>query len=566
MPATSREELLDVVRALPFEPSMRLLAALHRDLRFHGVSPGRQLTILHKYVGAGHPLTVAVEEVLRRKPQVVVLSHPQLFALQRLLVLEAGADEVADALSPEAASLLMHALFAVPDTILSEALDDADHPRADSFDPADEMWLRLFVGNGGLVNVDTPQYELARGHRLFGELASSSRARSDPDFCPVDDWLVEAYGLDYNELQAFGIGLWTGFGTFSQEGEFPSLVERTCYAKTLLRDRAERGFDAFVATREWYRAAFLASAESPRRAALYHTPFLARPGLLQCDGKIAVIAPRAVETWLGVKGAYYRLLELSRLRGDATLRRFQRFFGRLMEWYALDVAQHAYPPLPTTLSYAGRVVGEQVYRAGRQEKKTSDIALDLGFDLVLVEVTASRFTERSLVDADAESMRDDIARVITDKLKQLDRVITDLLDGTAELPGVEMNLIQRIWPIVALGDFVWQNPSLHIHVRAGCAGSLQQRRVQPYILLDMEGYERMLGLVEGGGSLARFLVRKIEPPWRDQDFAGWWHGDPARFGTGHNEHIAMLCNQAFDSCLDILGWTRATEAQGPASA
>ena len=471
LPKTRTNDLVEMVCPLPFEPSMRIIASIHRDLRKHGSTTDGQLLLLRKWIGEGNALSAIVEKALREVPERVVFSEPQLFALQRLLVLHAD-DSEGEGLTEAQAAMLIRALFTVPDAILDEALGDA--AGVDGSDPEDEIWIRLFIGNGGLVGFDGPMPELSRGYRLFAELARSERARSHHDFCPLDEWLVDEYGLNYVEMQALGIGLWTGSQMYADEGEHPMLVERGCYDSTPLRDRATRGFDAFVASREWYKGAFTRHRDTARRAALFHTPFLERPGLLQRDGRIATVAPRAVEGWLGVKGAYYRLLGLARQRGPQSLQRFQRFFGKLLEWYAVEVAEAAYPSQPTTLHYAGRVMPEQTYRVGRQEKKTCDVAIDLGLDLVLIEVTASRFTEKSLVDADAEKVRTDIAKMVTDKLRQLDRVITDLQSEKAQLPDVDIRLVQRIWPVVVTGDFVWQNPALHAHIRSGIRGLFAQ--------------------------------------------------------------------------------------------
>jgi hypothetical protein len=183
------------------------------------------------------------------------------------------------------------------------------------------------------------------------------------------------------------------------------------------------------------------------------------------------------------------------------------------------------------------------------------VAIDLGLDLVLFEVTASRFTEKSLVDADAEKVRADIAKMVTEKLRQLDRVITDLKSEEAQLPEVEMRLVQRIWPVVVTGDFVWQNPALHAHIRSGMGGLFARPGIQPFTLLNMEDYERVLGLPSQGFSIVTFLERKTNPQWRKRDFVSWFNGDPLRFGSGRSDFLEGLYFRAFDAYLAVLGFT-----------
>jgi len=85
-------------------------------------------------------------------------------------------------------------------------------------------------------------------------------------------------------------------------------------------------------------------------------------------------------------GFYDWALESAQRRGETN--RFVTFFGKLVEAYCLEVAQSVYTgERPVG---AGRVHGEQRYglHAG---KRTSDVAIDLGTDLVLIEVVSARF-------------------------------------------------------------------------------------------------------------------------------------------------------------------------------
>ena len=41
--------------------------------------------------------------------------------------------------------------------------------------------------------------------------------------------------------------------------------------------------------------------------------------------------------------------------------------------------------------------------------------------------------------------------------------------------------------------------------------------MKPLVLLELEEYERLMGLVQEGASLVAILQRKTEPLWRDRD-------------------------------------------------
>jgi hypothetical protein len=111
----------------------------------------------------------------------------------------------------------------------------------------------------------------------------------------------------------------------------------------------------------------------------------------------------------------------------------------------------------------------------------------------IIEVTSSRLTERSVVDADAEAVRRDIQKVVIEKIEQLGGAIRDLRDGLASLPGIVIEDIERIWPIVVSSEGLFQTPTLWAYITDAVEASLVQPTVQPLNLLDMEDLEDLMG-------------------------------------------------------------------------
>ena len=62
----------------------------------------------------------------------------------------------------------------------------------------------------------------------------------------------------------------------------------------------------------------------------------------------------------------------------------------------------------------GRVYGEQPYG---NAKATPDIAIDLGLDLVLIEVRSGYLREETRVSGDIARFRDDLERVLFSKIR-----------------------------------------------------------------------------------------------------------------------------------------------------
>ena len=551
----SEDDVLGHVRSLPFEASMRWTALVQKALWPDRTNATKQREMLRGIYGDG-AIAVAGEILLQRGERRTIFSEQQLFALQRLLVLEAG-DRTVDELSNDEHMAIRLALFYIPGTViqLDEDLGDDDDPAA----VEDERWLRYFVGNGGLVGHATIRHELARAHLLYEVIAKSRAARRHRDFCPLDQWLHDAYGGSFVELQAMGFGLYVGSKVVDPAGP-PLGVLPNYFGTTKLAGRIDTLFGAIAADRAWFRDQFEASPEHPRRAAYENHPFLQRPALREETGRLIVLAPRAVESWLSANGAYYRFMDIARARGRATFDRFLRFNGWLQERYARHIVQVAHPHQETRRRFgaAGVVIPEQVYRVRRQEMRTTDVVVDLKTDLVLIEVTAKRVTTRSLVEAAADAVRDDLQALVIDKMVQLGRVIRHVAADHAVLPGVDFEHVQRVWPIIVTGDNLFQNPSLWAHANREGAHHLAptpeecRARVQPLVLLDFEELERLMGIVAEGGSLVTVLERKTAPMWRERDFKIWHTDDPGRVASGENAYIGQELHRAFRSVVRAL--------------
>jgi hypothetical protein len=553
-------DVLRHVRSLPFEAAMRWTAMVQKALWPDRTDPAKQREMLRGIYGDG-AIALAGEILLAHGERTTIFSEQQLFALQRLLVLEAEDRDVEEFSSVEHIAIRL-ALYYIPGTIL-QLDEDFDDNEGEPGSAEDERWLRYFVGSGGLVGHATLRHELARAHMLYEVIAKSRAAKRHRDFCPLDQWLHDAYGGSFVELQAMGFGLYVGSKFVDPAGP-PVAVLPDYFDPTELAGRIDRLFTAISADRAWYRQQFQASSEHPRRAAYEIHPFLQRPALKEDSGHLIVLAPRAVESWLSANGAYYRFMDIARARGQTTFDRFLRFNGWLQERYARHVVHVAHPHQEARRRFdaAGVVIPEQVYRVRRQEMRTTDVVIDLKTDLVLIEITAKRVTRSSLIEAAADDVRNDLQGLVIDKMVQLGRVIRHVAAGEAVLPGVDFERVERVWPIIVTGDNLFQNPSLWAYANREGGHHLAptreecRARVQPLLLVDFEELERLMGIVAEGGSLVTVLERKTAPMWRERDFKIWHTDDPGRVGSGENAYIGEELRRAFRSVVRALALRR----------
>jgi hypothetical protein len=551
LPATPRDALLRGTQDIPFWPAMKLLARFQRDLWPVRTIPEGQLELARRFYGADGGFAAAAAAFLSGGERHVLFSEQQLFTLQKLLLIYAADSDVDQELTGDEYTALLIALAAIPGTLLGPQVAELEEADADGI--SDETWLRFFVGHGGFIGRGNLKHEVARTRLLYEELAESADVHDHQDYCAIAEWVDETLGISFSEQLAAGFALWAGSHTGDVETT-PVLVDESYFDSTgLAGDKAVRALQSMSEERDWYREKFLQSADDERRLAFEITPFLQRPALRFPDGRMMPFAPRALEGWMGATGAYYRFFDLAIGKGSAVRERFTRFNGLLVEKHVLGAAQALHPAVES-LVWVPRAIGESVVETGAGEIRTPDVVIDYGTDLILIEITSGRPTILSVVDADPEAIRADIEKLLEAKITQLGDRIRDLVDGTITLPGIDLGSVERIWPIVVNSEGLFLTPVLWSYLRdqTPALTNLDQPRVQPLTLFDLEDVERFFGLGAAGNSLIEILRSKTTPAWREREFASWYDYEGAAFPTGAFSYIDDATERAFQGMIKTL--------------
>jgi hypothetical protein len=201
---------------------------------------------------------------------------------------------------------------------------------------------------------------------------------------------------------------------------------------------------------------------------------------------------------------------------------FTAYTGQVFERYCLGLAERAIPP-PAT------VMGEQGYGKG-EGKKTSDVAILTGSDLILFEANARRVGAEPLVTGDPLEAANELTKLLVKKINQLGVCVAALLSGEAALTGVDLAGVKRIWPVVVAQGHVWQTSNLWHYLDtardAEKCRSFAAPRVQPLQVMDARDYEKLLALAYHGNELPRLLRRKVGGPYQRRDLAVWLQEDP----------------------------------------
>lgn len=520
---TTLTALREYLAKLPFEPAMNGIAQVAGKAFGLRGNRAEQLKLARDIYS--EQIYVRIERFFAEDEHAELFSEQQVAVLARLVIEEAQDGVLAAGMSEAQRGLLTVAIFAAG-SILEETATRAAEEMRDATD-----WLAFFLQNGAYNRKPAPLGEFVRARQLFGVIAREPQMRDER--CSLDEWMGEDYQFTIEEQFALGFALaamshaWdtdasAGMRSGIRAEDFDDLLSRL--------GMAERRADALrliSADRATFAAEFAAAGTDPAHIAWEARPFMRRPFLRLSNDDILLISPRGMKAWLS-DGFHYRLLDSAQSRSAADRklsRRYTAYSGELLEQHMLRLARSSYGNRPLG---GGRVYGEQPY--GKDDAKTSDIAIDLGLDLVLIEISASRLRADRLIMGTPEEFAEDLDRLLMAKIKQLDGCIAALIAGVATIPAAELEVdlsrVQRIWPVVLSAGTISQSEMLWEYVRRQSKGMLAQAKVQPVTLLDPQDFEQLMGLVEGGRDLSTILAGKTTEPYRDLELAVYLNDAP----------------------------------------
>ena len=508
---SSLERVQSELSEFPFENAMVLLGRWAAVAKEIANDRGAQM----RFAGSIFPRSAILRQVgsaFAEHDSMVFLSEQQLLILQRL-VIDVASDMEADGLSALGVGVMGRAAIAA-----GSLIDDAVSQIADD-DSTTEQQIAHLIRNGAYNTKPPPMNELVRAHEIFEVILPRLASGGHPEAQPLEQWMYETYQIGLGDqfllgfslaamVQAFADGFAAGeevlIGRDKVDDLFRKLgwdKEKSRYAEALISAR-----------RDEYKAAFDELGTDLESLVWETRPFMKWPFLRLKNGNFVLTTPRALQSWM-TEGIYYRLLTAAQSQGEAVSHRFTAFFGAGMEQYALDLTRSVF--LGDRPVGGGRIYGEQPY-GSNLDQKTSDVVIDLGLDLVVVEVTGSRLSAAMLVRGEEQQLERELARLVLGKVAQLSSCIDALKSGAAQIPyenpDVDLGRVERIWPVLVTGNITQIEP-LSMLIAQRTHGALSQAKVMPLTVLDMNDYEFLMGLVEAGHDLPTMLRGKTTPPF-----------------------------------------------------
>ena len=507
------DQVNELISGLPFEPAMMALAVFSAGAWFAGADSAKHLALAEEIFGTGRPIIKKLREFSAAGPKHLLINEQHLAVLMRLLITGASSD--ADGLrqlEDEEIDKLLGAVVAIADPI------NAGNDRA-TVRGSPATWAPYTVRAGLYFDQSNLGNDHGRARALFVDLFGVVDPESHR-WCDLAAWMEEdIVGFADQMAFAYAMGSWAKAldGDISLGDRMVAVKREGMLENQLPAEATKRLAGAISADRAELVERFAEAGDSFDHLVWDRAPFEQRPFLRLRDGRMILMNPRFLHAWMG-EGFYYRLLDSAAARslsdrpGQSMSRRFTAFHGELMERYVLHLTEDSHRH--QRRAGLATVAGERPYTgADGSESRSPDVTVAYGPELVAIEVSGGRPARRARILSDPAAMQEVIDRVVA-KLGELDRAIGDILAGRVEIDGVDLEMLERIWPVVVVPATILQSEMLWHNMEAQAPGLFTQPLMKPPTLFSIEDYEHILGIVELGQGLPSLLGGRLDSIYR----------------------------------------------------
>lgn len=539
--STDIEELVQLVRGVPFAESARFIAWVLRRLSTCQRDLHAQLELSRGIFTAHRWVPGAMARVAGNQPRRLPFAETLLVPLLRLLIEEAPT-ELRDGGPLQTQVRLERLVLGAP-----AALD----PWTCRIGPGMESTdlLGFFMMRSTFLRGQPRLPELARQFRLFELMEEPHSARVEAERCDVQQAMIDAYGLTAGEQLALGFALAAQMHLWDDDGPNTNICRLVPGAFEDLARRIGLGQKVETAralvsmTRAEFAASFEGLDPSRDNLASNFVPFQQRPFLALPDGSLVLTSPWFLGEWI-TSGMHYRALDAvaGSPRDRSRSARYLRFSGHIFERYCVELAESAHAPLPTGLG----VRGDFTYESPKGESRSPDLLIQDGADLIAIEVEHHRPSLKVTVDGDLEAAALDVRDHLDEKVRSLTRFAewVHAEKRSTIVPGLALHRVRRIWPVVVGVEVPAQQPPLWAYLERDSLPALRQIGAEPLTLLDAEDFEVLIGIVEGGASLLSVLREKCRPEYRNLELSVYLNDHPRapapRHPTASQEALSRM--------------------------
>ncbi len=540
-------DLREMTTQIPFERSMFALARLAAKVYGASADGERHLEIASEFF-ANTNILHDIRRAIAQEDHLVVFSEQLIYLLMRLVIEFSPERGLTEEATLDESNMFLRALLAtsgVTGDQAREALDDANP----------ESWLGVLVQHGEFSATSDFILDRAREMKL---LADAMQLRTDRpgEFVDMEKLHLEATGLTSREQSRLGLAIAAlthafddgpdaGGGSYLSPTRLDAAINLAGLSKS--RDRA---ISAICSTRREFNEVFASFDDQTSQidSLLWETRhWKTKPLLLLADGGAILLSPRFLRAWL-TDGMYHRPVTAAFRKDQKLSKKITRTYGPIYEKHCVGLVAEAVDAQGVNASVSGDLPYERG-NAGR----TPDIMIDFGTDLVLIEVTRSSLTAKTLVTGDLAQTMSDLRRKLVGKINELGRNAKRVLAGDAEQPR-DPDRIRRVWPIVVSGALPLQTPNLEMLIDRESTDLERGGRMQPLTLLDPADFESLVGIMEQGEHLIDLLAKKTAEPFRAYDLR-WWLANDVRAPKSVGRPRSMV-NQVDHDWIDFIETAR----------
>lgn len=349
---------------------------------------------------------------------------------------------------------------------------------------------------------DQSRFALARYYKLL----SGSRDATAPNYLDLDRTFREASGglgiIEFVASVFVVYSLYYRYKTAQDVGRFAFGNESRVMRARSRDDSKRRSFERLVVRSPAQLRRELREGE-PRfvfgLGAL--RPLLNAPLIRLRDGTmVPVWMPLILE--LAADGPRWILQDhLSRSAGTAAIKKLNALLGHRFQDYGTGLLARCYPDVgPLQLLFR-----EQEYGAAKRRRRGTDAILSIGDAAVFFEMTVTAPSATVLWSGSSQVYRDFLARAVEPKIAELERCVSDYLDGRLGYVTTPPSQVRRIFPILLTLQAYPLHPLLAPLYQKALAGSrylsgsqLGTRGVQKLRFLTIEELEMVEGALHRG--------------------------------------------------------------------
>jgi hypothetical protein len=352
-----------LVSGLPFQAAMSVLAALYGFVDDQGWGAARQVELAKAFYGP--TVGARYEGILSAEPDRHVFAPQPLHVLMRILIEDADCSPTEE-WTDEHHAILCRAVLGAH-SVVEEGLDMGVEEGAMAL-------LAYLVQASGYHSRHQQLVEMARAMELHRLGSEDDELCALPEHCPLEDWLLEEYGLSFDEQFTLGFALAAMAHAWDpgNSHQIPAGHVDDLLLKMGLVDRREQAIALVSSDREEFRTDF-AETVGPGALAWDVRAFKGSPFLRFENGDLLLLNGSWMLSWLS-EGFYFRGLRHAQAldanlptEGERTRRpngqRYTQSFGRIFERYGLRLAESCHN-LPSSLLLGAVVHGEQPYNGG----------------------------------------------------------------------------------------------------------------------------------------------------------------------------------------------------------